>query len=69
MQKLKDGMYGFTADELLAADEESAGYCLACGAWRDGCEPDAERYKCEECGKREVYGAGQLAIIGRFSHE
>ena len=24
----------------------NAGFCMACGAERDGCEPDAEHYEC-----------------------
>lgn len=53
-------------DELLAAVErsmfgdESVGFCIGCGAEQAGCEPDAERYPCESCGERKVYGAEQL---------
>ena len=35
---------------------ENPGFCRACGADHDGCEPDAEKYECYECGKKEVYG-------------
>lgn len=47
------GMYG----------TENPGFCLACGADHDGCEPDAERYECYECGKSTVYGAEQVLIM------
>ncbi len=39
---------------------ENPGFCVACGEEAEGCEPDAEHYKCESCGKREVFGAEQL---------
>ena len=57
-----------TLDRLEAACEssmfgmESPGFCVKCGADADGCEPDAERYRCEECGARAVYGAEQLML-------
>ena len=52
----------FTLEEIQEADNEMAGFCIACGAYRDGCEPDARQYACEECGKREVYGAQEIAL-------
>lgn len=39
---------------------DNPGLCVACGADADGCEPDARAYRCEECGKRAVYGAQEL---------
>lgn len=27
-----------------------------------GCEPDARRYECEECGERGVYGTEELLL-------
>lgn len=42
---------------------DNPGFCIACGADADGCEPDAERYECEECGKHAVYGAEQLLLM------
>lgn len=41
---------------------DNPGFCLACGMENDGCEPDAREYKCEACGKREVYGAAEIAL-------
>ncbi len=55
-------------DEVLAAAEDSmfgggsAGFCVACGAEHDGCEPDAERYVCSDCEQHTVYGAEELLI-------
>ncbi len=42
---------------------ENPGFCVACGADADGCEPDARGYECEECGKPSVYGAEELLIM------
>ena len=42
---------------------DNPGFCVSCGAEQDGCEPDAERYACEVCGQRAVYGAEQLLIL------
>jgi hypothetical protein len=58
-----------TMERVLAAVEESmfglgnAGFCLGCGADADGCEPDARKYKCEECGERKVYGAEEVMMM------
>lgn len=57
----------FTLEEIRDADESMAGYCLACGAWRDSCEPDARKYSCEECGLNQCYGAQELVMMGRVS--
>ena len=40
------------------------GFCLACGEEADGCEPDARLYECGWCGKRQVYGAEELLMMG-----
>jgi hypothetical protein len=58
-----------TIDRVIEANQrydqtlDNPGFCIACGADADGCEPDAERYRCEECGCRQVYGAQQLLLI------
>ena len=39
---------------------DNPGFCMACGAEADGCEPDARNYRCECCGEREVFGAEEL---------
>lgn len=54
----------FSVKKLERADQDNIGFCLACGASRDCCEPDARRYKCEECNKNYVYGAAELALMG-----
>jgi hypothetical protein len=40
-----------TQERFLEERAAGYGYCLACNAQRDCCEPDAENYECEECGK------------------
>ncbi len=49
-------------------DMDNPGFCLACGADADGCEPDAAHYPCHECGESEVFGAEEVMIMGAF-HE
>lgn len=57
-----------TAERLVEAVEramttvENPGFCLACGADADDCEPDARQYECESCGEHAVYGAEEILI-------
>jgi hypothetical protein len=39
---------------------DNPGFCIACGAEAEGCEPDARKYRCESCGEHAVYGAEEL---------
>lgn len=43
---------------------DNPGFCNACGAEADSCEPDAQNYECEICGEREVFGAEFLMLAG-----
>ena len=52
------------AAQRQVCDLDNPGICVECGADADGCEPDARRYECEECGRRAVYGAEELLIMG-----
>jgi tRNA(Ile2) C34 agmatinyltransferase TiaS len=36
------------------------GFCIKCGKESNSCEPDAEEYKCERCGRQAVYAAEVL---------
>ena len=47
----------------LAESDANEGVCLHCGEPQDCVEPDAERYKCESCNKRTVYGAEQILMF------
>lgn len=57
-----------TTDRLMNAIIESnstlsnPGFCVKCGEEQEGCEPDAENYKCECCGMMAVWGAEALLI-------
>lgn len=54
----------FTLEQIEEAAEDQGGFCLACGEPAYGVEPDARGYECEECGKHQVYGAEEIAIMG-----
>jgi hypothetical protein len=41
---------------------DNPGFCLACGAEAEGCEPDAQQYDCESCGAAAVYGSEEILI-------
>jgi hypothetical protein len=43
--------------------DEYVGFCLNCGAEKEGCEPDARNYHCDRCGEDEVYGAEEIVIM------
>jgi hypothetical protein len=62
---------GVSGAEVLEAaqSDDSMGFCLGCGAEAYGVEPDAERYKCESCEQRQVYGAEQLVLMGHADEE
>ena len=55
-----------TLEQVLEAiqQDDCLGFCLACGEQAYNVEPDARRYVCEGCGKRQVYGAEELLIMG-----
>ena len=55
----------FSLEEIEAAMENYEGFCLACGAAREACEPDARNYTCDECGADQVFGAEELVVMGR----
>lgn len=58
-----------TNDELLTLAIEACeqddyiGICRNCGAERYNTDPDARHYLCENCGKRQVFGAQELVIM------
>ena len=53
-------------DEIVQAIEQdnSLGFCLACGVEAFGVEPDAHHYPCESCGEEKVFGAEELLMLG-----
>jgi len=54
----------FDLEQITTAMEDQSGFCTACGAERSGCEPDARKYECEDCGEKKVYGAEELLVMG-----
>jgi hypothetical protein len=60
--------FDISADDYIELNECYGGICLACGEYKwDGCEPDAENYECEECGKNEVMGIENALIQMRIN--
>lgn len=47
--------------DAVAADD-NLGFCIMCGAMAHGVEPDAQKYKCPECGEHFVYGAEEILV-------
>jgi Zn finger protein HypA/HybF involved in hydrogenase expression len=52
--------------QLMAAIDNMAGFCLACGAESETVEPDARRYSCACCGAAKVYGGEELLLMGLY---
>jgi hypothetical protein len=55
----------FSLEEIEEAAELQCGFCVACGAMRKACEPDARHYQCDECGRHQVFGVDELYFTGR----
>ncbi len=53
-----------TVDRVVEAvqADEYLGFCVKCGEDQEGCEPDARKYDCHECGEQSEYGAEELLI-------
>lgn len=49
--------------EIIEGDN-ATGFCLVCGEWVEGVEPDTERDDCPHCGAAKVFGAENLMIRG-----
>jgi DNA-directed RNA polymerase subunit RPC12/RpoP len=58
-------MATITIEQIMEAIESGdyVGFCLNCGAETCGVEPDARKYKCDECGASKVYGAEELLLM------
>ena len=61
--------FKMSEEEFMAYQEDYIGLCVACGAERDCCEPDARNYECESCGEKKVFGAEELLIMGKIEIE
>ncbi len=54
----------FTMSQVEEASGLQAGFCIACGAMQEECEPDAREYKCDDCGADKVFGAEEIMLMG-----
>lgn len=59
-------IYMTEAEFVGLRNDENIGICLSCNNEQDGCEPDARKYKCDDCGKQTVYGLEELLIMGEI---
>lgn len=59
--------FDWTVNEYREYDSENAGFCLKCGALHYGVEPDASKYRCDECDCNAVMGAAEMLIRGKVS--
>lgn len=57
MIKITESHYNYLRSEYF-------GICLSCKHEQDSCEPDAENYRCEECGTLDVQGIENLLVMG-----
>ena len=58
--------FELTTEEYENLVEESGGFCINCGEEAFGVEPDARKYKCENCCENAVYGIEELLLMGRI---
>ena len=58
----QDRLHDAVAAQMFGT--ENPGFCVACGADHDGCEPDARNYECYECGENKVFGASEILLCG-----
>lgn len=56
--KISEADYLYMRDAYL-------GICIHCGNWQDTCEPDADKYTCDDCGNKRVYGI-ELALVAGY---
>jgi hypothetical protein len=54
----------FTIAQIEEANGLQCGFCIACGAMQESCEPDAREYRCDGCSANHVYGAEELMVMG-----
>jgi len=53
-------------EEFIELSEGYMGICLECEEYQEGCEPDAENFKCESCGAHKVMGLENALIAGQI---
>ena len=50
--------------QRIMFEDNTQGFCIACGEDAYGVEPDARRYECESCGENKVYGLEEIVMRG-----
>lgn len=65
LRLLRSTAMQFDPDQVIAAIErdDHTGICGECGGEQDGCEPDARKYECDDCGAKAVYGAEECLLM------
>lgn len=59
-----------SSEDYANHTEEYMGFCTNCKDFTTSeVEPDAEGYKCEDCGQRTVVGAEQALLLGLIEIE
>jgi hypothetical protein len=56
-----------TLEQYIEAEDLQQGICQSCGAIREGCEPDARNYICDDCGAKRVLGPHWWMMEGRVT--
>lgn len=55
---------------IYMTDGSDDGFCLACGQWTGySVEPDARKYRCDNCEAHKVYGIPELILMGLYVTE
>ncbi len=67
MKTLRRSPRSITLEQYIQLEDDMAGCCAACGHEQPGCEPDAEKYLCEDCGERTVYGPHWWLLTGKIT--
>ena len=63
-------MINISEEEYSDHVENYDGVCLSCHEFTcGGVEPDAEGYKCDACGERNVVGTENALIMGEIEFE
>lgn len=57
-------MITMSLQRVQEADDSCCGFCISCHHEQAGVEPDGEKYQCEECGERRVYGPSEIVLRG-----
>jgi hypothetical protein len=66
---MPDKIIRMTEAHYILNLNEYIGICRECGYEQCGCEPDARKYKCEDCGAKQVFGTEELLQMGLIDIE